>query len=304
MQNSCYICKTILLEDNISVEHILPNALGGRLKSKNLLCKECNSKTGQLFDYTLAEIAVPFIHKFNIKKERGDSQSFIARERSTNKEIIVYPDDTTSELRPQIIRNEDSILVRAHSPKRALQEIEKIKKELALKNMHLGGDLTIKKTVDLNDKKKVTHETSFDSSLIVRAICKIMANFYIYKTNDSGSLEAIIDFLRFDIENLYGWPLNLNIAKQLHEGKPYHILIIKGEQKNKALYGYFEMFGKIGFVALLNGRYTGPNIQLNYTFDPVKAIEINHEYNFSLQVTEIINLIHIKPNSPINHTLD
>ena len=46
----CYLCGTLLNESNRSVEHIIPNAIGGHLKSKNLLCKDCNSNTGQKID--------------------------------------------------------------------------------------------------------------------------------------------------------------------------------------------------------------------------------------------------------------
>ena len=36
----CYICCEELTKDNDSVEHIIPNAIGGKLKSKELICKK------------------------------------------------------------------------------------------------------------------------------------------------------------------------------------------------------------------------------------------------------------------------
>lgn len=38
-----------------SEEHIIPNAIGGKLKSKELICKKCNSKLGHSMDKELAE---------------------------------------------------------------------------------------------------------------------------------------------------------------------------------------------------------------------------------------------------------
>ena len=51
----CYLCGTLLNESNRSVEHIIPNAIGGHLKSKNLLCKDCNSNTGQKIDAEISK---------------------------------------------------------------------------------------------------------------------------------------------------------------------------------------------------------------------------------------------------------
>jgi len=51
----CYICKESLDKSNSSIEHIIPNALGGNLKSRNLICKNCNSRIGSEEDAILAE---------------------------------------------------------------------------------------------------------------------------------------------------------------------------------------------------------------------------------------------------------
>ena len=42
--NNCYLCRQVLSKENESVEHIIPNSIGGRLKSKKLLCKKCKDK--------------------------------------------------------------------------------------------------------------------------------------------------------------------------------------------------------------------------------------------------------------------
>ena len=74
--NICYLCKEVLFKENESVEHIIPNSIGGRLKSKKLLCKKCNSKLGTEYDsevskmYNLSMI-VSGIKKDRIKKDRN-----------------------------------------------------------------------------------------------------------------------------------------------------------------------------------------------------------------------------------------
>src|SRR5689334_22818848 len=56
---TCYRCNATLTDDNSSLEHILPNALGGRLKSRALLCKPCNSKCGDTIDAAVINQLMP-----------------------------------------------------------------------------------------------------------------------------------------------------------------------------------------------------------------------------------------------------
>ena len=52
--SKCYVCGVELTEDNKTEEHII-NAIGGVLKSKNLICKQCNSDFGDEIDSFLAK---------------------------------------------------------------------------------------------------------------------------------------------------------------------------------------------------------------------------------------------------------
>ena len=53
MNKKCIFCRTDLLDSNISEEHIIQNALGGKLKSKNVICKTCNGDFGESIDVFL-----------------------------------------------------------------------------------------------------------------------------------------------------------------------------------------------------------------------------------------------------------
>lgn len=82
----CYICCEELTKDNDSVEHIIPNAIGGKLKSKELICKKCNSKLGRSTDNELAKQLEFFTNFLNINRERGKPNDIIFTEKGTNKE--------------------------------------------------------------------------------------------------------------------------------------------------------------------------------------------------------------------------
>ena len=67
----CFFCDELLNEKNTSVEHIIPNSIGGRLKSKKILCKRCNSKLGEKFDSEISKMFNLTMLINNIKRDDG-----------------------------------------------------------------------------------------------------------------------------------------------------------------------------------------------------------------------------------------
>jgi transposase-like protein len=51
----CALCHVELSEANYTREHIIPNAIGGRLKIADFICQSCNSTFGYLWDAELAK---------------------------------------------------------------------------------------------------------------------------------------------------------------------------------------------------------------------------------------------------------
>jgi hypothetical protein len=71
---SCYRCEMPITDNNVSEEHIILNACGGRLKSKKLLCKSCNSIFGDKFDFELAKTTNVLANFLMIKRYDGQPQ--------------------------------------------------------------------------------------------------------------------------------------------------------------------------------------------------------------------------------------
>lgn len=72
---NCYVCDVELIKENETEEHIILNAIGGKLKSKKLICKVCNSNFGGRIDDSLAKQLNPIANLLNIKRERGKPQN-------------------------------------------------------------------------------------------------------------------------------------------------------------------------------------------------------------------------------------
>jgi len=71
----CYVCEVEITSENETEEHILLNAIGGKLKSKKLICKSCNSEFGSEIDDTLARQLNPIANLLDIKRDRGNPQN-------------------------------------------------------------------------------------------------------------------------------------------------------------------------------------------------------------------------------------
>lgn len=69
--SNCYICGVELNGKNESGEHVILNALGGRYKSKKLLCKNCNNSIGSDCDAALANQYHFLTNILELDLERG-----------------------------------------------------------------------------------------------------------------------------------------------------------------------------------------------------------------------------------------
>lgn len=63
----CYICEK---NEANSIEHIIPNAIGGKLKVK-ILCERCNSILGETIDASLAKSLLFFSNIVNHSRDNG-----------------------------------------------------------------------------------------------------------------------------------------------------------------------------------------------------------------------------------------
>src|SRR5690606_2796663 len=66
----CYNCLSEITRENKSLEHIIPNSIGGKLKSSTLLCRDCNSTFGETIDTELAKSYNNLVALLGINRDR------------------------------------------------------------------------------------------------------------------------------------------------------------------------------------------------------------------------------------------
>ncbi|WP_429032535.1 HNH endonuclease [Bradyrhizobium sp. I1.14.4] len=72
-QKTCKGCGAVLVKDNDSEAHIIPNALGGRLKPKGIICRDCNTKLDKLTDNALIKAFGDWPTLLDIPRDRGSN---------------------------------------------------------------------------------------------------------------------------------------------------------------------------------------------------------------------------------------
>ncbi len=131
--SKCYRCDVDITPENKTVEHIIINACGGRLKSKDLLCKNCNSIFGNTIDKALAEQTNVFSNLLAIERERGEPQFIKAKLGITGEEYNLLYDGNAKLSKPVVIktveRDQANVSIRARDVKELKQIIEGFKRK-------------------------------------------------------------------------------------------------------------------------------------------------------------------------------
>jgi hypothetical protein len=71
IENSrCYNCNLEITKNNSSIEHIILNSCGGKLKSSKLICKKCNELFGTNADAELAKQLNSLSSFLNVDRDR------------------------------------------------------------------------------------------------------------------------------------------------------------------------------------------------------------------------------------------
>lgn len=300
---NCYLCGNKITDDNKTVEHIILNSLGGKLKSSKLICKSCNSNFGNSIDSTLAKQLEFFANYLDIKREHGDVQDIEMIKESTGEKYKVTSKGVPIPSKPNVeeIKSVDKTEIRVQA--RSKQELKKVliglKKKYPTIDIEslLEDAITIRETIS----EPLTKSLSIGGKESMPAILKMAINFYIEKTGDKESVKDAIDDLKKN-ETARVEPIIFEKdILDFVEGEVTHTLFINGSKKQRKLYAIIELYSSIQFIVKLSDNYTKEDIQCLYVYDVIKSIEISKTINVPLSFCEIFNFEY--PKSKPNFTL-
>ena len=297
----CYICKERLDKSNSSIEHIIPNALGGNLKSRNLICKNCNSKMGLEEDAILAEQLNFIANMLDIRRDRGQPQPIEVEDKEKGKKYRLLPGGKPEMIKPEIEvvnkvdeEGQRKINVIARDKKQAKSVLKGLQRKYNISKQQIEEILETIQIKEEYFKEDLSFKSMFGGEKALRAIAKIGLNFYIYS---GGNIKWIEDFIdnyldeSFDILSRISFIyLNHDVVEK-HEDEILHSILIIGDSDENMLYGYVELFNAYRGLILLNDSYEGPSLKFSYFFDVENRRERNRKYKLKLSQTEMIRCL-------------
>lgn len=278
VEYQCYYCEELLEESNSSTEHIIPNALGGKLKSKKLLCKKCNSKLGELLDAEITKALRPVMSLLYIPREKGVTSNLTNLQTSSGEKYHLEKGITPVPIAPKINIDEKNnhIRIRARDEK----EMEHIITQLQKKYPHLDKNSVkdnLTRTAEFLEEP-LEMQLSIGSPGFMKAILKMAINFYLLNVSRPNDITARIadiksnNSLSPDIVRPY---YTTQLANNKSEHEVAHTLFIRGITEAQLLYAYVELFSSFSFIVNLNTSYNGPDIEYQYSFDVLTRSQID-----------------------------
>lgn len=278
MSQTCFRCDAELSGDVASVEHIVPNALGGRLKSRALLCKKCNSVFGDTIDAALIKQLLPVANALDIPRERGETPPV----RVTLETGEQYRRDADGNMRPYDSRpsvvegdREVSISFAAATPAKARKHLEGLKRKYPKLDVEAVMSNVRMRTTYVN-MRTIFELPPLGGAEAFRAIVKVAVSYYLHVGGDPNHIRDAIDVVTRNalppIERvgcLYGVDPIPDRDKQIAA----HWLAVVSDDRG-ILYSYVELFSAFRFVVRLAENYCGPRMCSAYGYDVCTGNEI------------------------------
>lgn len=296
----CVFCgKT--LSSNEKPEHIIPNAIGGRLTSSSIVCSDCNNKYSYL-DKNLCEDLKHFTAILRPKRDNGGVPETDCE--VLGKRVSQLSDGSLQSANFEVSKSENKLNIHLQlietpgtlSEKKNRQKIENFFKNAIkdpIKRKEKLEEVYSKINTEATNIQNpiVAIKSSFNQKgALSLAMLKIAIEFYAWRDFDKSWVKNCVDLIvQKDIKEAdslvnYYYPEAL---QQLNE--VYHIVILKGDTTNKLLYAIVSLYGVLNMFILLNKDYNGLDINENYVFSLQESQRKDIEIDFPIILRQEVN---------------
>ncbi len=228
----CVYCGNELVEENRSLEHVIPQAIGGLLETYNICCINCNTTQGDDIDSEFVKIFNPIIESFDLKTSRVKKSKSYTGIVST-------------------IKNNNKIEYKANFRGRNINVLFDINDSKFIKQV---GE------TEQNEYKIEQLDFIFTEEVFINGIIKIGFNYAIYNGISAESLNYVYDTIHRKLISsrqavVPFVPLNKfdeNIEKRELNRLSHSIKIFSVKSY---LFAYIELFSTFQYYVILSNQY-------------------------------------------------
>lgn len=284
--DNCYLCNSLLDTDNSSKEHIILNSIGGRLKSRKLLCKSCNSKLGHIADNELSKQLQFLSSYFQVKREKGRNQIIKGGITESGEEYHLVDGSKPILSKPKIEKKTENGETKYQLVGRNEKELIGILKGISKNHPEFNLEEARKKFEWKEEylNEYLSHNMTIGGKLSNRSIAKSAVNYYIHTQKECEQVRHLFGYLvgeeELQVVQHY-YPKKPAYRKQINE--VLHLIHLYGNRQKKLLYCFIEFFSTYSFFVLLSNNYSGNSISEVYCYDVIKSEEIEKKVHLKLE---------------------
>jgi len=278
----CFGCKKEAL---LTLEHIIPQAIGGRLKAA-LLCEHCNSTTGHQIDAALTDQLRRFATILNVRRERGENQPFGVTQVETGTEFYYGPQDDVRRARPEVRMefDHDGRIMLVDVTARSEKELKDILH--GVKRKHNALDLEFETSVDQTVLGLAERDELVGGPLFMRSVAKSSYLLLAHLAPAEKVLSEAFDPIRgYIFEDSGERMVSFNYV---HTGfmidrlRLLHHIAIHFDSRRRNIVAYVQLFGTFRFSVLLAKPcpWEVAISDLTYCLDPVTGQEVPRNPEF------------------------
>ncbi|MDI3285984.1 HNH endonuclease [Polyangium sp. 15x6] len=275
------ICKLCKKQDAMSLEHVIPSALGGTLQVKGILCTKCNSESGRGIDAELIK-AFDFARMLlDIRGDRGQAANVRGQDPKLGGLILESggkprPMDHAPQL---LSENADgSKTYRVASPAAARRFVEAQRRKNPGANYRVNEAWTTSSFSDMvNVNFSIGGEDFYRSCvksilslLIVRGVTDsqiLDAGAWRYVAGASGDESGVHTCLA---------PAQPLWSPSERLGKMYHAITVHGDSSTRDVRAEVRFFGGISVGVEIRGAAC-TDCRFGYAVDPMTGEEQDHD---------------------------
>lgn len=290
---TCYVCDCEITENNTYREHIILNALGGKLVSPSIICATCAEKFNSI-DTSLSKQLNFAGLLLDIKRDRYKNPSIEVEQDITGKKFLLKAGGKPFPVRPIIKKDKDKDNENIHIQAKDEDEMRTVLNGLKRKHSWIQDIEEIINKANRSQEyldQPVTINIQLDNT-IFRAICKMIISFYMQNCGNRKNILHLLPYIlgESQVNCVFYYYPDRRLTTNNDSFKILHQLFIKGNSTEKIIYGYVELFSTFKFLVILSDDYNGNDFCKAYSFDVINRVQIEPNVNLNLCKNSIIEI--------------